>query len=126
MGLPENLHTNYDIFFSDLHRKYPQFFSSEESRNDMLFFILASSLSQTLLSCHNPSTRWPQCPPSPHTPIISEHYYHHLCSSHWPLAGDAELFCCSTCGLPAAPAQGSTGTLQILPGPRPTRAGRGE
>lgn len=57
--------------------------------------------------------------------IISGHCYHHLCSSHWPLAGDAGLFCCSTCGLLAARALGSTGMLRSLPAPKPTPAGTG-
>lgn len=90
-------------------------------------FTLGLPPSWTLLSWHNPSTRWPQCPCpiAPMTPIILKHCCHHLCSSHWPLAGDGEPFCCSTCGRPAAPAQGSTDTLQIPLEPRPTQAGTG-
>lgn len=57
--------------------------------------------------------------------IISGHCYRHLCSSHWPPAGDAGLFCCSTCGHPANRARGSKGTLRSLPAPKPTPAGRG-
>lgn len=56
--------------------------------------------------------------------IISGHCYRHLCSSHWPPAGDAGLFCCSTCGHPATRALGSTGTLRSLPAPTPTPASR--
>lgn len=56
--------------------------------------------------------------------IISGHCYRHLCSSHWPPAGDAGLFCCSTCGHPATRALGSTGTLRSPPEPTPTPASR--
>lgn len=85
----------------------------------------------------SPSLRcWlPSCPGRTHVQtdhlpaliflIISGHCCHHLCSSHWPPVGDAGLFCCSTCGHPAARALGSTGTLQSLPAPKPTPVGRG-
>lgn len=84
-----------------------------------------------------PSLRcWPphrRCPGSPPVQmacrlallIISGHCYRHLCSSHWPPAGDAGLFCCSTCGHPAARALRNTGTLRSLPAPKLTPAGRG-
>ncbi|MEQ2289803.1 hypothetical protein AMECASPLE_037029 [Ameca splendens] len=52
------------------------------------------------------------------------HCYRHLCSSRWPPAGDAGLFCCSICGRPADRARGSTGTLRSLPAPESTPAGR--
>lgn len=57
--------------------------------------------------------------------IISGHCYRHPCSSHWPPAGDAGLFCCSTCGRPAARARGSKGMLRSPPAPGQTPAGRG-
>lgn len=57
--------------------------------------------------------------------IISGHCYRHPCSSHWPPAGDAGLFCCSTCGRPAAQARGSKGMLRSPPAPGQTPAGRG-
>lgn len=60
-----------------------------------------------------------------HHRIRSGHCYRHLCSSRWPPAGDAGSFCCSICGGPAARARGSTDTLQSLPAPAPTPAGRG-
>lgn len=97
-----------------------------------LFHILSPSLRCWLLSHRCPGSTPVQmdCRPPALLPlarlIISGHCYHHLCSSHWPPAGDAGLFCCSTCGHPAARAPRSTGTLRSLPAPKPTPAGRGE
>lgn len=71
-----------------------------------------------------PLSRWPPALLRLALLIISGHCYRHLCSSHWPPAGDAGLFCCSTCGHPAARARGSKGTLRNLPAPKPTPAGR--
>ena len=58
--------------------------------------------------------------------VKSGHWCHRLCSSRWSPAGDAGLFCCSTCGNLAARVPGSTDTLRSLPGPGLTPAGRGE
>lgn len=73
-----------------------------------------------------PPVSWQHLCPDGQPPllIISGHCYRHLCSSHWPPAGDAGLFCCSTCERPAAPALGSTGMLRSLPAPKPIPAGR--
>ncbi len=104
-----------------------------------LFFYLSYSSLPVSLSILKelapiPPVSWQHpCPdglslacPAPPSLIISGHCYRHLCSSRWPPAGDAGLFCCSTCGHPAARALRSTGTLRSLPAPKPTPAGRGE
>lgn len=123
--------------FPDLFNKH--LLRSEKSRNEKTGLALSDSLSSIfLLFCFlSPSLRcWlplRRCPGSPPVQmacrltflIISGHCYRHLCSSHWPPAGDAGLFCCSTCEHPAARALRNTGTLRNLPAPKPTPAGRG-
>lgn len=111
--------------------------SSDNLPSIFLFHFLSPSLRCWLSSPPHPLSpvSWQHpCPDGlpPASPllrlalsIISGHCYRHLCSSRWPPAGDAGLFCCSTCGHPAARALGSTGTLRSLPAPKPTPAGRG-
>lgn len=125
-SLKKSLHTNQFLGIIKERKKRIDFKiirSWNDTRSSLVRFHHELFCPGTTPRPDGPSGRFPS---HPLIRIISEHCHHHPYSSHWPLAGDGESFCCSTCGRPAAPAQGSTDMLRILPELRPTQAGRGE